>query len=152
MSDARYYYLGPWQQYTDDGGAAYWGAPAGTVGLVDLRPLSPVQTFGFFATAEPLNDSNYEPFGDASGTRLNALTMTPQQRAKWSSMLGINGDNWSGNRLLDVLVDTLTVHADPDGEERAKPLTPLPSGELFHGFVPASADKIFESTDVNRAT
>ena len=24
----------------------------------------------------------------------------------------------------------------------------LPSGELFHGFVPASADKIFESTDV----
>ena len=24
----------------------------------------------------------------------------------------------------------------------------LPSGELFQGFVPASADKIFESTDV----
>lgn len=27
---------------------------------------------------------------------------------------------------------------------------PLPSGELFHGFVPASADKLFESTDVRR--
>lgn len=27
---------------------------------------------------------------------------------------------------------------------------PLDSGELFHGFVPASADKIFESTDVKR--
>ncbi len=27
---------------------------------------------------------------------------------------------------------------------------PLPSGELFQGFVPASADKIFESTDVRR--
>lgn len=26
----------------------------------------------------------------------------------------------------------------------------LPSGETFQGFVPASADKIFESTDVNR--
>lgn len=26
---------------------------------------------------------------------------------------------------------------------------PLPSGELFHGFVPRSADKIFESTDVH---
>jgi 2-oxoadipate dioxygenase/decarboxylase-like protein len=26
----------------------------------------------------------------------------------------------------------------------------LPSGELFHGFVPTSADKIFESTDVSR--
>ena len=25
---------------------------------------------------------------------------------------------------------------------------PLPSGELFQGFVPASADKIFESTDI----
>ena len=28
---------------------------------------------------------------------------------------------------------------------------PLPSGELFQGFVPASADKIFESTDVKRS-
>ena len=28
----------------------------------------------------------------------------------------------------------------------------LPSGELFHGFVPASADKIFESTDRNPTT
>jgi hypothetical protein len=28
---------------------------------------------------------------------------------------------------------------------------PLPSGELFHGFVPRSADKIFESTDVHGA-
>jgi Domain of unknown function (DUF1338) len=27
---------------------------------------------------------------------------------------------------------------------------PLPSGELFHGFVPASADRIFESTDVRK--
>lgn len=27
---------------------------------------------------------------------------------------------------------------------------PLPSGELFQGFVPTSADKIFESTDVRR--
>lgn len=27
---------------------------------------------------------------------------------------------------------------------------PLPSGELFHGFVPASADKLFHSTDVGR--
>ena len=27
---------------------------------------------------------------------------------------------------------------------------PLPSGEPFHGFVPASADKIFESTDARR--
>jgi hypothetical protein len=26
----------------------------------------------------------------------------------------------------------------------------LPTGELFQGFVPASADKIFESTDVRR--
>ena len=27
---------------------------------------------------------------------------------------------------------------------------PLPSGELFHGFVPASADRLFESTDAGR--
>jgi hypothetical protein len=28
---------------------------------------------------------------------------------------------------------------------------PLPTGELFHGFVPGSADTIFESTDVRRS-
>ena len=27
---------------------------------------------------------------------------------------------------------------------------PLPNGEIFHGFVPTSADKLFESTDVKR--
>ncbi|MEZ4367648.1 MAG: DUF1338 domain-containing protein [Kofleriaceae bacterium] len=27
---------------------------------------------------------------------------------------------------------------------------PLPSGELFHGFIPASANRLFESTDVRR--
>ena len=27
---------------------------------------------------------------------------------------------------------------------------PLPSGELFQGFVPTSANKLFESTDVRR--
>ena len=29
---------------------------------------------------------------------------------------------------------------------------PLPSGEVFQGFVPESADTIFESTDVTRRT
>jgi hypothetical protein len=55
-----------------------------------------------------------------------------------------------------TMADSIAV--DFDGETARVPSCyyefarryPLPSGELFQGFVPASADKIFESTDVNR--
>lgn len=56
---------------------------------------------------------------------------------------------------------TAVVFADPAGDRTVRiPSSyyefarryPLPSGALFQGFVPASADKIFESTDVNPTT
>ena len=55
-----------------------------------------------------------------------------------------------------TLADSIEI--DFDGEKRRVPSCyyefarryPLASGELFQGFVPASADKIFESTDVRR--
>lgn len=49
----------------------------------------------------------------------------------------------------DVAFSDATVRIPSCYYEFAKRY-PLPSGELFHGFLPASADKIFESTDVRQ--
>ena len=124
---ARFYYLGPW--IAPDAEIDSWHAPEGTVGLIDLRPVVPSTTHGFFATDVPLNNSDYEPFGDAQGTRLEGLTMSPQQRSKWASMLGI-ADTIQPGTLLDVLWDTLTIHSDPDGVSHAKPIMPTSQGVL----------------------
>ena len=48
---------------------------------------------------------------------------------------------------IDVAFSDVTVRIPSCYYEFARRYA-LPSGELFHGFVPASADKIFESTDV----
>jgi hypothetical protein len=48
---------------------------------------------------------------------------------------------------IDVAFDDRTARIPSCYYEFARRY-PLPSGELFHGFVPASADKIFESTNV----
>jgi len=50
---------------------------------------------------------------------------------------------------VDVAFTDTTVRIPSCYYEFARRYT-LPTGELFHGFVPASADKIFESTDVKR--
>lgn len=47
---------------------------------------------------------------------------------------------------IDVVFDDATVRIPSCYYEFAKRY-PMPSGELFQGFVPTSADKIFESTD-----
>jgi hypothetical protein len=52
--------------------------------------------------------------------------------------------------LVDVAFSDATVRIPSCYYEFARRY-PLPTGELFHGFVPASADKIFESTDVGVA-
>ena len=48
---------------------------------------------------------------------------------------------------IDVAFEDRTVRIPSCYYEFARRY-PLPSGQLFHGFVPGSADKIFESTDV----
>ncbi|MBC7974224.1 MAG: DUF1338 family protein, partial [Myxococcales bacterium] len=49
---------------------------------------------------------------------------------------------------VEVTFDDATVRIPSCYYEFARRY-PLPNGELFQGFVPVSADKIFESTDVN---
>mgnify|MGYP000737146257 CR=1 FL=1 len=121
---ARWYYLGPWQQDADH----VWVPPAGTVGLVDLRPLAPTANYGFFATDQPLTDSSYQAFGDSAGNRLEDLRPTATQKTRWRSMLGLT--SISGTSLLDLLWNTLTVQADPDGATRALPILPTHAGYL----------------------
>lgn len=122
----RFYYLGPWQTSLDDDGSTYYHAPEGVYGLVDLRPLSPTHDFGFFASDIPLN-GDYTAFGDGE-TYIADMALTPQQRSLWSSMLGIGA--LSGTKLLDALWETLTVHADPEGGNHAKPIIPTVDGNL----------------------
>lgn len=126
----RWYYLGPWlDPVPGDPTRNAYRPPDGTVGLIDLRPMSPGSTYGFFSTDAPLSDSNYEAFGDANGTKLDGLTMSVAQRNKWASMLGIASTPQAGT-LLDLLWDTLTVYADPDGLTHAKPIMPTVNGRL----------------------
>ena len=62
---------------------------------------------------------------------------SPSERLEQSSTLA---------DAIDVAFEDTTVRIPSCYYEFARRY-PLPSGELFQGFVPASADKIFESTD-----
>jgi 2-oxoadipate dioxygenase/decarboxylase len=84
-------------------------------------------------------------FVTASGFRLNdaggVVKGNPAERLEQSST---RADE------IDVALGDGVVRLPSCYYEFAKRY-PLPGGELFQGFVPASADKIFESTDVKRS-
>lgn len=111
----RWYYLGPWVWV--DGDDPHWEAPAGTVGLIDLRGAS--GGVGFFATDTALSDDY-----TLLGTDLNG----PVDEGAWGKTLGVTPP--AGSTVLEALVDVLTVQADPTGEARAPPLMPRQDGVL----------------------
>lgn len=76
--------------------------------------------------------------GFALNTAGGAIKGTPADRLEQSSTLA---------EEVEVPFDDVTVRIPSCYYEFARRY-PLPSGELFHGFVPASADRLFESTDV----
>lgn len=116
-----HYYIGPWSMNKDSGA---WEAPAGVIGSVDLRPIAPTQTYGFFASSEKLN-SNYTLLGSGD---LRELYPDSVARAAWKACLGVNTE--TAHTLLDMLWLTLTDNADPLGETRAKPVMPTHRGVL----------------------
>lgn len=69
-----------------------------------------------------------------------AIKGTPAQHLEQSSTL-------ADTIAVDLAGETLRI---PSCYYEFARRYPLPSGELFQGFVPASADKIFESTNVGR--
>jgi hypothetical protein len=121
-----------------------------------------------------LAESEYAAWLAAFGFRVNHFTVDANALATFAGLAELNaflvasgftlndaGGAIKGSRaqLLEqssTRADAVRVAFD-DGDhtipscyyEFAKRY-PMPSGELFHGFVPASADKIFESTDVHR--
>jgi len=98
---------------------------------VDVNALS---TFPDLAALDAFLHEHGFTLNDAGG----AIKGTPAERLEQSST---RADS------IDVAFDDATVRIPSCYYEFARRY-PLPSGELFHGFVPASADKIFESTDV----
>lgn len=122
-----------------------------------------------------LLESEYAAWVAAFGFRVNHFTVNVNALTTFPDLLALNAFlvehgftlNESGGAIKGTIAERLeqsstradSIEVDLDGErvripscyyEFAKRYV-LPSGELFHGFVPASADKIFESTDVKRA-
>jgi hypothetical protein len=118
--------------------------------LVESEYAAWVAAFGFRVNHFTVNVNALTTFPDLPslnaflvdhGFRLNAaggtIKGTPAERLEQSSTL-------ADSVVVDLTDATLRI---PSCYYEFARRYPLPSGELFHGFVPASADKIFESTN-----
>jgi hypothetical protein len=121
-----------------------------------------------------LHESEYAAWVAAFGFRVNHFTVNVNALTTFPDLLSLNAFlvdhgftlNESGGAIKGTPEDRLeqsSTRADeievaftdtalriPSCYYEFARRYPLASGELFHGFVPASADKIFESTDVHR--
>lgn len=121
-----------------------------------------------------LEHSEYAAWVAAFGLRVNHFTVDVGALRTFDSLEALCAFlvdagfalNESGGRIKGTPADRLeqaSTLAEPvpvrfdDGEHPVPSCYyefarryPLPSGELFHGFIPASANRIFESTDVAR--
>jgi hypothetical protein len=123
---------------------------------------------------ELLAESEYAAWVAAFGFRVNHFTVDINALTTFPDLVALNAFlvehgftlNESGGAIKGTRADCLeqsSTRADsievpfadrsvriPSCYYEFAKRYPLPSGELFQGFVPASADKIFESTDVKR--
>ena len=121
-----------------------------------------------------LHESEYAAWVAAFGFRVNHFTVNVNTLTTFPDLLSLNAFlvdhgftlNESGGAIKGTPADRLeqsSTRADEidvafsDGTRRIPSCYyefarryAMPDGELFHGFVPTSADKIFESTDVKR--
>lgn len=121
-----------------------------------------------------LAESEYAAWVAAFGFRVNHFTVDVASLTTLGSLEAVNelvtGAGFELNRAGGVIKGTPAQHLEQsstiadavdvafdDGLRRVPSCYyefarryRMSSGELFHGFVPASADKIFESTDVRR--
>lgn len=119
-----------------------------------------------------LEESEYAAWMAAFGFRVNHFTVDVRALSSFGSLPELNeflqaqgfALNASGGIVKGTLADrleqssTLADTAEVVFDDKTVRLPscyyefalrhPLPNGEMFQGFVPASADKIFESTDV----
>ncbi len=122
-----------------------------------------------------LAESEYAAWVAAFGFRVNHFTVDVGRLTTLASLVEVNqvlvdhgvALNLDGGAIKGSAAERLeqsSTRAEPievafaDGVHRVPSCYyefarryPLPSGELFQGFVPASADKLFQSTDVGAA-
>lgn len=122
------YYLGP--PLWDTSAKPRWRAPHGTVGMVDLRGPAKSgiaggvpQGVGFFAVDGPALDSSYLLLGTSLGSSIPSDT-----RLAMESLLSIG--TIVASDIGNTLWELLTLHSDPTGENRWKPLTPTHRGDM----------------------
>jgi hypothetical protein len=121
-----------------------------------------------------LAESEYAAWVAAFGFRVNHFTVDANHLTTFPDLASLNAFliasgftlNDAGGAIKGTRAECLeqsSTRAEPIAVELADATLaipscyyefakryPLPSGELFHGFVPASADRIFESTDARR--
>ncbi len=121
-----------------------------------------------------LGESEYAAWIAAFGFHVNHFTVDARSLASFADLAAVNAFlvehgftlNEAGGAIKGTpreLLEQSSTRADvvevafADGSARIPSVYyefarryELPSGELFQGFVPTSADKIFESTDVKR--
>lgn len=121
------YYLAPWEWVID------WRPPLADqfVACLDFRSLpqsalagGAPQGFGFFAYPSAVAISNSIDLGD--GLDLN---ISNAKKNALKSNLGLSS-NISAANLIDILWELFTIHADPTGQIRWKPLMPKKDNTL----------------------
>jgi hypothetical protein len=126
--------------------------------------------------AQLLAESEYAAWVAAFGFRANHFTVDVNSLTTFADLAALNAclveSGFTLNEAGGVIKGSPAQHLE-QSSTRAEAVTmtfedstatipscyyefarryPLPSGELFQGFIPESADKIFESTDVARST
>lgn len=148
--------------------------PSGFAARDDLPTAGRPWTLAHATYRALLAESEYAAWVAAFGWRVNHFTVDVGRLTTFADLAGVNeflvGAGFALNTAGGVVkgtpadrleqsstrADAITV-AFADGEREVPSCYyefarryALPSGELFHGFVPTSADKLFHSTDVAR--
>ena len=123
----NHYYLGPFQQTMIDGQSGF-APPDGAVGCVDLRslPQHATQPFGFFVLPDDRLAGNADYDLLCMGDFRNEIPSNAAING-WRSRLNIT-EGMVSTSFCDLLWDTLTLAADPTGDDRVRPLMPTMNG------------------------
>lgn len=146
----RFYALAQRRWIEEGDGFGYWGLPPGAIGAVDLAPIGSQQHV-FVTSDQPFDPLAVEAaIGD--GTRFDSYVPSLLEATAWETLVGVaTQPGWT---LLDLLWETLTAQADPDGVTRAKPIMPTHKGVLelhLGGHSLIRAEKLPQDVTTHRA-
>ncbi|HEU0020873.1 MAG TPA: hypothetical protein VFR55_04270 [Dehalococcoidia bacterium] len=124
-------YLAPWEWKSGDTGDS-WDAPEAQacVQRLDLRPLDDQgnpqfnNSLSYFAYDRQVSIPGATYFGSDFKRAL-----TQRELDSWKGLLNIS-ETLEGATLEDVLWNTLTIHAEANGQNRVRPLMPGRDGRL----------------------